>query len=212
MRSDAGARKARQAHVEAFGCDCPPCAPQYAANSRECWPKLAAELAKRMADVGNFSRQRQQREQAVPCRDSGRTDPRPPDAANRCPRTPGPPAGANPGAQRGFTLPDRLPDLPAGLKDEKVVLQRAMDGRLDLAWPQAGMEGLAEEPGPVTRPPAFRQRAGGELPETTTCPGNPISAATKSSCRCPFSTGAGRAPPGPRLCTPRPCTGSPSWR
>jgi outer membrane protein TolC len=109
--------------------------------------EAGAVLAKRMADAGNFSRQRQQREQLFQAEtraDLTRARLAESAARERLARMLG-----LIGAQRGFTLPDRLPDLPAGLKNEKVVLQRAMDGRLDLDVAKRELEGMAKSLGLV---------------------------------------------------------------
>ncbi len=109
--------------------------------------EAGAELAKRMAEAGNFSRQRQQREQLFQAETRAElTRARLAETAarGRLARV----LGVS-GAQRGFTLPDRLPDLPAGLMEEKAVLQRAMDGRLDLDVAKRELEGLAKRLGPV---------------------------------------------------------------
>jgi len=109
--------------------------------------EAGAELAKRMAEAGNFSRQRQQREQLFQAETRAElTRARLAESAarERLARV----LGLS-GAQRGFTLPDRLPDLPASLMEEKTVLQRAMDGRLDLDVAKRELEGLAKRLGLV---------------------------------------------------------------
>lgn len=107
--------------------------------------EAGAELAKRMADAGNFSRQRQSREQLFAAEtraDLARARLAEAAARERLARMLG-----LTGAQRGFTLPDRLPDLPTSLMEEKTVLQRAMDGRLDLEVARRELEGLAKSLG-----------------------------------------------------------------
>lgn len=107
--------------------------------------EAGAELAKRMADAGNFSRQRASREQLFLAETrAALTRARLAESAarERLARV----LGLS-GAQRGFTLPDRLPDLPAKLMDEKAVLQQAMDGRLDLQVARRELEGLAKQLG-----------------------------------------------------------------
>jgi len=109
--------------------------------------EAGAVLAKRMADAGNFSRQRQQREQLFQAEtraDLTRARLAESAARERLARMLG-----LIGAQRGFTLPDRLPDLPAGMMEEKVVLQRAMDGRLDLNMAKRELDGMAKSLGLV---------------------------------------------------------------
>jgi outer membrane protein TolC len=109
--------------------------------------EAGAALAKRMAEAGNFSRQRQQREQLFQAETRAElTRARLAESAarERLARV----LGLS-GAQRGFTLPDRLPDLPASLMEEKTVLQRAMDGRLDLDVAKRELEGLAKSLGLV---------------------------------------------------------------
>ncbi len=109
--------------------------------------EAGAELARRMADAGNFSRQRQQREQLFRAETRAElTRARLADAAarERLARV----LGAT-GAQRGFTLPDRLPDLPTELMEEKNALQQAMNERLDLMVAKHELEGLAKNLGLV---------------------------------------------------------------
>lgn len=113
--------------------------------------EAGAELAKQMADAGNFSRQRQQREQLFQAEtraDLIRTRLAETSAHERLVRVLGL-TRAQRGAQRSFSLPDRLPELPASLMEEQAVLQRAMDGRLDLDVAKRELEGLANSLGLV---------------------------------------------------------------
>lgn len=104
-----------------------------------------AELAKRMADAGNFSRQRQQREQLFHAEmraDLTRARLAESAARERLART----LGLS-GGQRGLVLPDRLPDLPVSPMEEQTALQRAMEGRLDIEMARRELEGLAKSLG-----------------------------------------------------------------
>lgn len=107
--------------------------------------QAGAELAKRMADVGNFSRLRQQREQLLYAETSAelaRTRQYATRERERLTRL----LGLS-GLQRHFTLPNRLPDLPAEVIPEKNVVQQAMDSRLDLRMAKTEISGLAKSLG-----------------------------------------------------------------
>lgn len=111
-----------------------------------------AELAKRMAEQGNFSRLRQQREQllyAEMAADLTRARQAEAGARERLVRVLGLAA-----AQRGFALPDRLPDLPAEPASEQDIVRQALDHRLDLRMAKAELEGLAGNLG-LTRATRF---------------------------------------------------------
>ena len=111
-----------------------------------------ADLAGRMAEAGNFSRLRQQREQlfhAEMAADQTRARLAEANARERLVRA----LGLS-GGQRGFTLPDRLPDLPAELPEEPALVQSALDGRLDLGMARAELAGLATSLG-LTRATRF---------------------------------------------------------
>lgn len=106
--------------------------------------QAGAELAARMAEVGNFSRLRQQREQAFYAEvtaDLARARQASVRDRERLIRLLG-----LTGAQ-GFTLPERLPGLPAATLAEKDIAQRAMDARLDVRMAKRELEGLAKNLG-----------------------------------------------------------------
>lgn len=114
--------------------------------------QAAAELAARMAEVGNFSRQRQQREQlmhAEASADLARARQNAASERERLTRLLGLSAAA-----RHFTLPGRLPELPAAPLAEKDLLQKALDSRLDLAVAKHEIVGLAKNLG-LTRATRF---------------------------------------------------------
>ena len=114
--------------------------------------QAGAELAKRMADVGNFSRLRQQREQllyAESTAELARTRQNATRERERLTRL----LGLS-GVQRHFTLPKRLPDLPANPIPEGNVVQQAMDSRLDMRMAKTEITGLAKSLG-LTRSTRF---------------------------------------------------------
>ena len=107
--------------------------------------QASAELAKRMADVGNFSRLRQQREQlfyAEVTAELARTRQTAVREREHLTRLMG-----LTGAQRNFTLPEQLPELPATIIAEQDIVQQAMDSRLDLRMAKQEIEGLAKNLG-----------------------------------------------------------------
>lgn len=104
--------------------------------------QAGAELARRMADVGNFSRLRQQREQllyAESTAELARARQNATRERERLTRL----LGLS-GMQRHFILPNRLPDLPAEPIPEGNVVQQAMDTRLDLRRAKTEIAGLAK--------------------------------------------------------------------
>lgn len=106
--------------------------------------QAGAELAARMAEVGNFSRLRQQREQAFYAEVTAELA-RARQAAVRERERLTRLLGLT-GAQ-GFTLPERLPGLPAATMTEKDIAQRAMETRLDVRMARRELEGLAKNLG-----------------------------------------------------------------
>jgi outer membrane protein TolC len=107
--------------------------------------QAGADLAKSMADAGNFSKLRQQREQLFHAQmetDLARVRQTEVSARERLIRQ----LGLS-GAQRDFALPDRLPDLPASLMPEQNIVQQAMDSRLDLRMVKQEITGLAKSLG-----------------------------------------------------------------
>ncbi|MDP1903963.1 MAG: TolC family protein [Pseudomonadota bacterium] len=114
--------------------------------------EAAADLAKRMADVGNFSKLRLQREQLLHAEmgaELARARQNEANSRERLIRVLG-----LAGAQRGFTLPDRLPELPAQPLPERDIVQQAMASRLDLRMARLEIEGLAKSLG-LTRSTRF---------------------------------------------------------
>jgi len=111
-----------------------------------------AELAGRMADAGNFSRLRQQREQLLYAEVSAELT-RARQAATRERERLTRLMGLA-GAQRAFGLPERLPDAPAALVAERDILRQAMETRLDVRMAKRETEGLAKSLG-LTRATRF---------------------------------------------------------
>ncbi|MBU4498825.1 MAG: TolC family protein, partial [Gammaproteobacteria bacterium] len=113
--------------------------------------EAGAELARRMAQVGNWSKLKQAREQAFYA-----------DAALAVARAEQAKAQARErlvrlmGLEHGdrLQLPDRLPDLPAALPLLPDVEQQAMDSRLDLQMVKLQTEALAKNLG-LTRSTRF---------------------------------------------------------
>ena len=114
--------------------------------------EAGAELARRMAQVGNWSKLQQAREQAFQA-DAAlglvRTEQRQVMARERLTRLMG-----LWGEQTNFKLPERLPDLPAAVDDLPDIEQRAMAQRLDVQAAKAGAEQLAKNLG-LTRTTRF---------------------------------------------------------
>jgi len=100
------------------------------------------ELARRMAAVGNFSKLAQMREQsfyADATAQLARAQHQAVAARERLAR-----ALALSGDQLVFTLPDRLPDLPASAAEPKDAEQTAMDKRLDVQMAKRAAEASAD--------------------------------------------------------------------
>ena len=111
-----------------------------------------AELARRMAQVGNFNKLQQAREQGFSA-----------EAALNLARAHQAQRGAREklirmlglwGAQTAFTLPERLPDLPESASDLPNVEQTAMARRLDVQAARIDVEAMAESLG-LTRTTRF---------------------------------------------------------
>jgi outer membrane protein TolC len=112
----------------------------------------SAELARRMAEAGNFNRLRQAREHAFYA-----------DAALNLARAQHAQVAARErliralglwGAQTTFTLPDRLPDLPEAPPERPDLEQQAMNQRLDVAAARAQVQATADALG-LTRASRF---------------------------------------------------------
>jgi len=110
--------------------------------------EAGAELARRMAQVGNWSKLKQAREQAFYADAAlavARADQAKLQARERLIRLLGLPNGD------AMQLPARLPDLPASLPPLPDVEQRAMDTRLDLQLARLQTEALAKNLGLTRR-------------------------------------------------------------
>ena len=113
----------------------------------------SAEIARRMQAVGNFSRLQRAREQAFAA-DAVTQLARARQAAQNerelLIRT----LGLDEAQARRLTLPERLPDLPAALRDEPSVAQAGLDQRLDVRLSRAGLDFAAVDLG-LTRVTSF---------------------------------------------------------
>jgi outer membrane protein TolC len=101
----------------------------------------SSELARRMAAAGNFSKLAQMREQAFyadATAQLARAQHQAVAARERLTRV-----LALDGKQLPFTLPDRLPDLPAAPSEPKDAEQTAMDKRLDILMAKRATEATA---------------------------------------------------------------------
>jgi outer membrane protein TolC len=130
------ANEARRAWIDAVAAEE---AFNYAKQVREV-ADAGAELAQRMAAVGNWSRLAQAREQsfysdaAIGVARAERERMRTREALTR--------ALGLWGALREFRLPPRLPDLPERIADQPDIEQRAMDTRLDIEAGRAEIDAL----------------------------------------------------------------------
>jgi outer membrane protein TolC len=138
----ATATEARQAWVEAVA------ARQsltYAQQARKA-AEAGAELGRRMAAVGNFSRIEAAREQsfyAEATADVARAQLEAQRTREVLIRL----LGLSGDLAATMTLPDRLPDLPATPDDESVLVRRAFDERLDVALARAELDFTARSLG-----------------------------------------------------------------
>ena len=111
-----------------------------------------AELAGRMAGIGNFSRLRANREQLLAAEltaELTRARQNATQQRERLTRLMG-----LTGKERDFRLPERLPDLPANLIPEQDIQRQAMSSRLDIRMARLELEGLAKSLG-LTRATRF---------------------------------------------------------
>jgi outer membrane protein TolC len=114
--------------------------------------QAGAELARRMAAVGNFNKLQQAREQgfyADAALNLARAEQLQRAARERLTRLLG-----LWGAQTAFKLSERLPDLPAQARDLPDIERTALAGRLDVAAARAGVEATARNLG-LTRTTRF---------------------------------------------------------
>ena len=110
--------------------------------------EAGAELARRMAEVGNWSRLKQARQQAFYADAAlalARADEAELQARERLVRLLGIDRAGR------LKLPERLPDLPASLPQRPAVEQQAMDTRLDLEVARLQTEALAKHLGLTRR-------------------------------------------------------------
>ena len=107
--------------------------------------EASAELARRMASVGNWSRLQQAREQGFYA-DAALNVARAEQAGFRSRESLTRLLGLW-GAQTAFTLPERLPDLPKAPDERPDVEQRAMQTRLDVIGAKLSAESLASNLG-----------------------------------------------------------------
>ena len=142
------AAQARRAWIEAVAADE---SMRYQRQVMEA-AEAAAELGRRMAEVGNWNKLRQAREQSFYA-----------DAALRVARAAQRQTAARErltrllglwGAQTAFTLAERLPDLPAAAEDRPDVEQTALAQRLDVQAARLATEQLAANLG-LTRTTRF---------------------------------------------------------
>ncbi len=105
----------------------------------------SAELARRMASAGNWSRLQQAREQGFYA-DAALNVARAEQAAVRSREALTRQLGLW-GAQTAYTLPERLPDLPKTPDERPDIEQRAMQSRLDVLGAKLGAESLASNLG-----------------------------------------------------------------
>ena len=111
-----------------------------------------AELAGRMAGIGNFSRLRANREQLLAAEltaELTRARQNATQQRERLTRLMG-----LTGKERDFRLPERLPDLPVNLISEQDIQRQAMSSRLDIRMARLELEGLAKSLG-LTRATRF---------------------------------------------------------
>jgi len=114
--------------------------------------EASAELARRMAQVGNFNKLQQAREQAFYAEAAlnlVRAQQQALATRERLTRLLG-----LWGEQTGFALPERLPDLPAQPREQPDIERTALAQRLDVAAARAGVERTAQQLG-LTRTTRF---------------------------------------------------------
>jgi outer membrane protein TolC len=117
----------------------------YAAQAQKA-AEAGAELGRRMAAVGNFSRLEAAREQAFYAETTAEVA-RAQLEAQRTREVLIRLLGLSGDLADMLTLPDRLPDLPANPDDESVLAQRAFDERLDVALARAELDFTARSLG-----------------------------------------------------------------
>ena len=113
----------------------------------------SAEIARRMQAVGNFSKLQRAREQAFAA-DAVTLLARAMQAARTSREALVRTLGLNDSQGAALKLPDRLPDLPASIRDEGAVAQAAIGSRLDIRLARANLDFIAREQG-VTNVTSF---------------------------------------------------------
>lgn len=106
----------------------------------------SAELARRMQAVGNFSRLQRAREQAFSAEAVAQLA-RARQAAQGARETLIRSLGLNAAQAHLLKLPERLPDLPKAPREEREVMQAAIDQRLDVRLAKADLEFTARDQG-----------------------------------------------------------------
>ena len=162
--------------------------------------EASAELARRMAEVGNFPKLTQAREQAFYAEATAqlaRAQHNATAARERLARLMG-----LWGEELAFQLPERLPDLPKAPREGGDLEAQAIAQRLDVQGARSEAEALAQSLG-LTKVDALRQRARGRRAAATARPASRGSAATRSRSACRSSTSAARGSRAPRRSTCR---------
>ena len=137
----AHAAETRKAHVQAVAAEE---SLRYARQVRQA-AEASAELARRMERAGNFNKLARAREQSFYADASlalARAEQLQRTARERLVRLLG-----LWGAQTAFTLPERLPDLPATARDEPDIERRAIAQRLDIQAARLSVEQTARQLG-----------------------------------------------------------------
>jgi hypothetical protein len=170
--------------------------------------EASAELARRMQQAGNFNPLQRAREQAFYA-----------DAALNLARAEAQQHGTRErlvrllglwGTQTGFTLPERLPELPAEVAETPDIERaRSPGGWTSRRRRRRRAHGVQPRPDAND---ALRQRAGARAGAQQLERGADDSVAGRSSSSCRCSTGATRASRAPRRSTCRRCTTRPRWR
>lgn len=106
----------------------------------------SAELARRMQAVGNFSRLQRAREQAFSAEAAAQLA-RARQAAQSAREALVRSLGLNASQAQQLKLPERLPDLPKAPREEREVMQAAIDQRLDVRLAKADLEFTARDQG-----------------------------------------------------------------
>lgn len=113
----------------------------------------SAELARRMQEVGNFSKLQRAREQAFYAEavaQLARAEQAERASREALVRT----LGLDAAQAARVRLPDRLPDLPAAPEDESALARTALDQRIDVRMARADLEYIARQQG-LTRIRSF---------------------------------------------------------